>query len=127
MTTSPVADLARTGVCLCIIQLVDDEYVVLRTARTALERYGYSILVADSGPAAIDVFRREKDRISLVVLDLSMPGMTGQQTLPHLRAIKPGVHVLVSSGYNEVEALRAFGRRTSEWVHSKAVHGDPTG
>jgi CheY-like chemotaxis protein len=90
------------------ILVVDDEDVVLRTARTALERRGYGIVLAESGPAAIDTFRREKDRISLVVLDLSMPGMTGQQTLPHLRAIKPDVQVLVSSGYSEVEALRVF-------------------
>jgi CheY-like chemotaxis protein len=96
---------------------VDDEDVVLRTARNALERHGYSILTAGSGPAGIDVLRREKDRISLIVLDLSMPGMTGQQALPHFRAINPLVPVIVSSGFSEIEALRVFeGERLAGFI-----------
>jgi PAS domain S-box-containing protein len=90
------------------ILVVDDEGVVLRTARFALESRGYSILAAESGPTAIDLFRVEKERISLIVLDLSMPGMSGQQTLGQLRAIQPDVRVLVSSGYSEAEVRRVF-------------------
>jgi CheY-like chemotaxis protein len=110
---TPAKELKGTGTVL----IVDDEAVVLRTAQNALERHGYTTLTAESGPAGIDLFRREKDLISLVVLDLSMPGMTGQQALSHLRAINPHVPVLVSSGYSEIEVRRVFeGERLAGFI-----------
>ena len=45
----------------------------------------------------------------LVLLDLSMPGMSGEEALPRLRQLRPGLKVIVSSGYTEAEALRLFG------------------
>jgi len=51
--------------------------------------------------------QRKKD-VSLVVLDLSMPGMGGEEALPHLRQIQPGIKVVVSSGYSEVETMSLF-------------------
>ena len=48
-------------------------------------------------------------RIRLAVLDLSMPGMSGEETLAHLREVRPDLEVVVSSGYSEAEAMRLFG------------------
>ncbi len=90
------------------VLVVDDEQVVRDVAKSSLERQGYEVLVADSGPAAIDVVRCEGGRIDLVILDLSMPGMNGEEALPRLRDLKPGLNVIVSSGYNEQDALRLF-------------------
>ena len=90
------------------VLIVDDEQVVLRTAKRALERRGYTVLQAESGPDAIEMLKDGKERISVVVLDLSMPGMSGQEALLELRRIKPEIEVIVSSGYNESEALRIF-------------------
>jgi PAS domain S-box-containing protein len=90
------------------ILLVDDEEVVRRIAKTALERRGYAVLTAESGAEAIDILKKDKDRVGAVILDWSMPGMNGNETLPHLRRVKPDVQVVVSSGYGEAETLRLF-------------------
>jgi CheY-like chemotaxis protein len=90
------------------ILLVDDEETVRGLAKKTLEQYGYDVLVADSGPAAIAIFKRASNRISLVILDLSMPGMDGRATLPELLKIKPDVAVIISSGYSEAETLNLF-------------------
>ena len=97
--------------------MVDDEPLVRQMAKTALERHGYTVLVAESGPVAIDVFRRYPGQISLVVLDLSMPQMSGEETLPELNKIRPGVKVVVSSGYSETEAMSMFqGQRVAGFI-----------
>jgi PAS domain S-box-containing protein len=95
-----------------VVLIVDDEPTVRQIARKALERRGYTVLVADDGLAAIDVFKRHPGKIDLAILDLSMPGMSGQETLPELRKVRPGVKVLVSSGYSETEAMTMFEGQT---------------
>jgi two-component system, cell cycle sensor histidine kinase and response regulator CckA len=100
-----------------VVLVVDDEHIVRQTARNALERSGCTVLAAYDGSAAIDVFKRYPGRIDLVVLDLSMPGMSGEETLPELRKIRPDVKVLVSSGYSEAEAMKLFhGQKVSGFV-----------
>jgi PAS domain S-box-containing protein len=91
------------------VLVVDDEDLVRRTARAALERRGYEVLPADSGAAAIETLRRDGDRIGAVLLDVNMPGMNGRETLAQLRLIRPDVRVLISSGYSEDETRRIFG------------------
>jgi PAS domain S-box-containing protein len=105
---SPVAALDATLHGAGTILIVDDEEVVRAMAKKGLERYGYRVLLAESGLAAIDVFKRHPGDISLVVLDLSMPEMGGEEALPALRAIRPGVKVMLLSGYSEAETMRLF-------------------
>src|SRR6185503_10729500 len=76
------------------VLLVDDEEIVRTTAEKALTLYGYRVLVAESGAAAIDAFKRHPGEISVVILDLSMPGMSGEETLPQLRNVRPEVPVI---------------------------------
>jgi CheY-like chemotaxis protein len=57
--------------------------------------------LAEDGKEAIDVFTRERGRIDLVLLDLTMPRLSGRETLRHLRRIDPGVRVVFTSGYAE--------------------------
>ena len=90
------------------VLVVDDEQIVLRTARSALERLGCRVLVAESGPAAIELFEKHAQEISLVILDLSMAGMSGLEVLPELRRIRSDVPVVISSGYSESETLGLF-------------------
>ncbi len=97
-------DLAGTGVVL----VVDDEPVVRQTAKSALQRYGYTVLLAEDGQSAIDLFREMSGRVNLVLLDMTMPGITGEETLRQLQLIRTGVQVVLSSGYNEVEAVHRF-------------------
>jgi CheY-like chemotaxis protein len=96
---------ARKGVVL----VIDDEQVVLRTARAALERHGYRVLTASDGREGIEAFARDPRGIDLVLLDMTMPVMGGEETLRRLLAINPKVRVVGSSGYTEQEAVRRFG------------------
>jgi len=91
-----------------MVLLIDDESVVRRTAKSMLERHGYSVVVAENGSEGVDVFRVLSEQIDVVVLDMTMPVMSGVETLRGLQAIRPGVRVILSSGYNEVEAVRRF-------------------
>jgi PAS domain S-box-containing protein len=110
---APSAVAQGTGVVL----VIDDEHVVRDMAKKALERHGYTVLVADGGLGAIDVLKRHPGKIDLAVLDLSMPGMSGEETLPELRKIRPELKVFVSSGYSESEAMTMFrGQRVSGFV-----------
>ncbi len=107
-----------------VILVVDDEELVLRAAALALARHGYKVLRADSGKAAIEIFQKEQRRVSLVLLDLSMPGMNGQETLRELRKIRPDVEVIVSSGYSEEESRRLFtGQAISGFIQKPYTAG----
>jgi PAS domain S-box-containing protein len=82
------------------VLLVDDDTAVRDVGRTLLERYGYDVLVAEDGEQALEVYRRERQRVRLVLLDLMMPRLSGRDTLQRLREIDPDVPVLFVSGYS---------------------------
>jgi len=90
------------------VLVVDDEQIVRRTAKTMLERYGYSVVLAENGREAVELYRVLADKIALILLDMTMPLMGGEETFRELKTIRPEVRVLLSSGYNEVEAIRRF-------------------
>jgi PAS domain S-box-containing protein len=89
------------------ILVVDDEEIVRTMAGAALERLGYEVSLADSGPAAVAALAVEP-LLDLAILDLSMPGMSGQDTLARLRAARPDLRIVVSSGYCEAECRALF-------------------
>jgi CheY-like chemotaxis protein len=91
------------------VLVVDDEDVVRRAVKAALEGRGFEVMVAENGREAIELLRKNGDHISLVLLDLTMPVMSGEETLQHLREIRANVPVLISSGYSEAEARRRMG------------------
>ncbi len=82
------------------ILLIDDEKPVLAVAADMLKAIGYETLTASDGRQGLELFALEKDRIDLVVLDMIMPDMNGGEVFDRLRAVKPGVPVLLSSGYS---------------------------
>lgn len=90
------------------VLVVDDEESVRSVARNTLQRRGYRTIEAVDGREAIEVYRRFAGDISLVLLDLTMPYMNGEEVLRELKIITPSVKVLLSSGFNEVEAIRRF-------------------
>ena len=81
------------------ILLVDDQQSVLKFSARFLERYGYSVLKAESGMVALDLYRRHKDTVSLVLLDFAMPGMSGRQCMEELHRMDPSLSVVMMSGY----------------------------
>ena len=90
------------------ILVVDDEQIVRRTAKMMLERHGYTVIVAENGKEGVDLFRVLGEKIGLVLLDMTMPVMGGEEAFRELKAIHPDVRVILSSGYNEVEAVQRF-------------------
>lgn len=82
------------------ILLVDDEEMILEVGRAMLEKLGYRVFAAGSGQEAVRVYRKERDAIDLVVLDMIMPEMGGGETFDRLKQIDPDVKVLLSSGYS---------------------------
>ncbi len=91
------------------VLVIDDEEIVRSTANNALRRLGYTVVTASDGTEGIEVFRALRDRVVVVLLDMTMPGISGEETLHELRKIKPDVAVVLSSGFGETEALRRFG------------------
>jgi PAS domain S-box-containing protein len=85
------------------VLVVDDEPLLRDLARAILEGQGYKVLLAGDGVEAVETYRRE--RSDLVVLDLTMPRLSGREALRHLREIDPEVRVLFASGYT-AEHLR---------------------
>jgi CheY-like chemotaxis protein len=69
--------------------------------RRLLERLGFAVVEAGDGLEAVSVFRGDPDRFTCVLLDLAMPAMGGEACLLGLRAVRPDVRVILSSGYHE--------------------------
>jgi signal transduction histidine kinase len=103
-TTLPDAPHPSLGAVL----IIDDEDVVRRTARTALENFGYTVFEAANGRDGADLFSRLHDRISAVLLDLTMPYMDGHETWRYIRRLRPDMRVVISSGFEESDAMKQF-------------------
>jgi len=87
------------------ILLVDDEALVRDVARNTLSGLGYHVLTARDGVEAIVTYEREKNQVQLVVMDLTMPNISGREAFLRIRAIDPSARVLFASGHSEGELL----------------------
>jgi two-component system cell cycle sensor histidine kinase/response regulator CckA len=91
-----------------VILLVDDEEMVRAVARDMLRSLSFEVLTAASGQEAVELFKAERERIRLVILDIVLPGLGGGDIFRQLREIEPELKVLVCSGYSiqgEADAL----------------------
>ena len=86
--------------------VVEDESGVRRVVRLALEKQGYKLLVAGSGREAVALAEQHPDTIDLLLTDLVMPEMSGSELAGILRARRPGLAVLLMSGYVEDDFVR---------------------
>ena len=82
------------------ILLIDDEGIVIDVGGQILERLGYRAVTARSGKEAIEIYRANKNKINIVILDVIMPDMGGGETYDRLKKINPDIKVLLSSGYS---------------------------
>ena len=87
------------------IMIVDDEEVILGMLSNMLEDSGYNPLACIGGEQAIELFKKNWEEIDLVILDLIMPNMTGEETFIELKKINPNVRVLISSGYSKSKTI----------------------
>lgn len=90
------------------VLIVDDEEAVLKVSGEMLRELGFEVITALDGREGIDLYTANMDKIVCVILDLTMPGLDGEQAFRKLRQIKPDIKVLMSSGYNEQEVTERF-------------------
>jgi CheY-like chemotaxis protein len=83
------------------ILVVDDEPYMLRLLEKILSKQGYRVLTAADGEEAIEVHRSHKEAIDIILLDLGLPKISGQDVLVRLKTEKPEVKIVVASGYLE--------------------------
>jgi CheY-like chemotaxis protein len=90
------------------VLVIDDEEAVREVARAALEDAGYRVRLASDGIEGVEAFRDGNGEIVAAVVDVSMPRMSGEETLARLRAIDPVLPVLLTSGYTEQAARESL-------------------
>jgi two-component system cell cycle sensor histidine kinase/response regulator CckA len=82
------------------VLLVDDEEMILDVGRRLLEKLGYRVITASGGEEALKIVSESGSEIRLVILDMIMPGMSGEETFKRIKAGYPGINVLLASGYS---------------------------
>ncbi|MHB8791465.1 MAG: hybrid sensor histidine kinase/response regulator [Desulfobulbaceae bacterium] len=96
----------------CVL-VIDDDEILCKTARAILESIGYTVLLARDGKEGVELYRANRNRVDLVLLDMIMPVMSGREAYIALKEINPEVRVVISSGFcqdarmDEVMALGA--------------------
>jgi PAS domain S-box-containing protein len=90
-----------------IVLLVDDEETVRGIGREMLQELGFETITANDGREALETVKNNP-AITLVILDLTMPCMDGEQCFRELKQIRPDIKVIMSSGYNEQEVIQKF-------------------
>jgi PAS domain S-box-containing protein len=100
----PDGDWQGSGTVL----VIDDEESVRGVSRMILEEFGFSVLTAEDGLRGLDTYRAHTDSIRLVLLDMTMPHLNGEETFRELRRVRPDVKVILSSGFSEQEATMQF-------------------
>jgi CheY-like chemotaxis protein len=83
------------------VLLVDDEDSILKMGRQVLERLGYQVTSRTVSIEALEAFRANPDKFDLVITDMTMPKMTGDKLAAELIRIRPGIPVLLCTGYSE--------------------------
>ena len=90
------------------ILVVDDDDGVRAVARSLLQRQGFKVVLAVNGKEAVELFAKHRDDIRAVLLDLTMPVMSGEEALHQLRAQDPTVRIILMSGYSDVDVEGTF-------------------
>jgi PAS domain S-box-containing protein len=98
------------------ILLVDDEAMIRTLGQNILQSYGYRVLVAEDGARAVDIYHREQPHIDLVLLDVTMPGLSGREASQQLLQINPEVRIVFASGYSAEEIAQWPGEHVQGFV-----------
>ncbi len=105
---TPVAPTVRSPRTLGTVLIVDDEPGVRKVAKKVLENAGLKVLIAADGREALEIFRARRAEIAATIVDLTMPHLSGEETVRELRAIDPTARIVLTSGYTEQDAVDRF-------------------
>ena len=93
------------------ILVVDDENHVRDVTEMMLAQFGFDVVGASDGAEAVEIIREKGNHFDLVVMDLTMPRMSGEQAFLEMRKILPDLKVVMTSGYNEADAISDLGHK----------------
>jgi two-component system cell cycle sensor histidine kinase/response regulator CckA len=91
-----------------LVLLVDDEVTVRSVGQRMLERLGFRVLAVEDGEQGVAALGEHGAEIVLVILDMTMPRLSGEETFRQMRRICPGVRVVLTTGYGEQDAMSRF-------------------
>jgi CheY-like chemotaxis protein len=106
------------------VLVVDDDAMVRSVARRLLEAFGLTVHVAEGGPAAIARLAAAPDAIDAVLLDMTMPEMSGADVFTRMREVRPDLPVVLMSGYHEDELSEEVGAGISGFVQKPFTPAD---
>lgn len=110
-TKTVVTEQKDTGItkdCSGTVLVIDDEESIRKIASLLLEDMGYSVITAVDGEHGLEVFREHQQELVGVILDMTMPRMSGEACFHALRKVSPHVQVILSSGYSEEDVTSCF-------------------
>ncbi len=90
------------------VLLVEDEGALRFSVAKMLRKQGYSVIEAADGSAAIDLFRGHKDRIDVILLDMTIPGTSSREVIAEAGRIGPGVKVILTTAYSREMATASL-------------------
>ena len=91
-----------------IVLLVDDDEMVMDIGNQFLKRMGYTVRTASSGQKALDIIKQASNRIDCLLLDFTMPGMDGLETMQQVKKIRPDARIIITSGYTRLQIEDRF-------------------
>ena len=106
------------------ILLVEDEKNILDLLEKTLVQQGYQVLTAADGEAALNIYRRSKDVIDVVLLDIGLPKVAGRDVLRRIKNENPDVKVVIASGYLEPKLKSEIDRAGVKYFLSKPYRPD---
>jgi CheY-like chemotaxis protein len=98
----------QIGTASGTVLMVEDEETLRVAVSKRLRKRGFSVIEANDGVAAVDLFRANRPDVGVVLLDMTLPGMGGPEVLAELRAIHPDVKVVLTSAYSREAAAHLF-------------------
>ncbi len=91
-----------------LVLVIDDEGSVREAVSDILDMIGVAVITAENGREGLAQFQKYQQQIKLIMLDMQMPIMNGEETFKAIRQIDPNVKILFSSGYSESQTLKQF-------------------
>jgi PAS domain S-box-containing protein len=101
------------------ILLVEDEAQIRDIAKTMLESFGFTVVVAVNGKDALDIYQKYASEITLVLTDMGMPIMDGYALFPALKRLNPRLPIVISSGFGDVDVISRIGHAKIAGLISK--------
>jgi len=81
------------------VLFVDDEKMMRDLGSTFLKKLGYDVLLAEDGEKALEVYTQHRNKIAIIMLDMTMPKLPGREAIKRLIGINPAIKILACSGY----------------------------